>query len=176
MMKKILKRLMPAVMMIAVCVAALSIATGYYNFISRRIYADSTAHLGEVYGQVNRSFGAFVETNWGLLKSWGEYIDLSGGADSDGIPDYIRQKQEHWGFSGFFFVSSAGQARDLEGETVPMSFEGCYRGQARHVRRDSAHGPGDHRIRHARGPWRLLRLCLRRHSLKLHKRGHGKLP
>ncbi len=123
-MKKWLQRLLPILMIIVVCAAAVSIGSGYYNFISRRIYEDSTAHLGEVYSQVNRSFGSFVETNWGLLRSWGEYIDLSGGADSGGIPDYIRQKQEHWGFSDFYFVSSEGEAQNLDGESVTMAFEG----------------------------------------------------
>ena len=122
-MKKWARIFLPWLLVLAVCAAAVTIGIGYYNFISRQIYEDSTAHLGEVYSQVNRSFGSFVETNWGLLRSWGEYMDLAGGPDT--AVDYIRQKQDHWGFSDFYFVSYGGEAMDLDGDRVAMTFDGC---------------------------------------------------
>ena len=53
---------LPALLlMCAVCAAVAVIGGVYFRFISRSIREDSTLHLREIYGQVNRAFGAFVE-------------------------------------------------------------------------------------------------------------------
>ena len=69
-MKKKYSIVFTAVLLCAAALIALSIGTGYFNFISQQIYADSTGNLEELYTQVNRSFAAFVQRNWGLLESW----------------------------------------------------------------------------------------------------------
>ncbi len=76
-MKKWFGKLLPSFLMCIVGITAVLIGITYFNFISQRIYDDSTDHLEEIYGQVNRSFGSFVERNWGLLESWGDYFALT---------------------------------------------------------------------------------------------------
>ena len=60
-MRKWPLRLVAAVLVCAAAAAVAVIGAVYFRFISQRIYEDSTRHLQEIYGQVNRSFGAFVE-------------------------------------------------------------------------------------------------------------------
>ena len=104
-MKKWVGKFLPLFLICAVGIAAIWIGIVYFDFISERIYEDSTEHLGEIYGQVNRSFGAFVERNWGLLDNWGDYFALAGEQKGDAISDFIADKQEYWGFSEFYFLS-----------------------------------------------------------------------
>ncbi len=62
-MKKWLGRILPGFLTCLIGIVALMIGIVYFSFISRRIYEDSTDHLEEIYSQVNRSFGAFVDRN-----------------------------------------------------------------------------------------------------------------
>lgn len=92
-----------------VCIAAVSvilIGITYFNFISKKIYEDSTNHLEEIYDQVKRSFIAFAERNWGLLESWGDYFILAGNEGSDSISAIIEKERENWGFTEFYFFSN----------------------------------------------------------------------
>ena len=104
-MKKWFGRLLLSILMCIAGVATVLIAVFYFNFISQRIYDDSTDHLEEIYGQVNRSFGAFIEKNWGLLDSWGNYFTQAKDTDDNQISDFLEQEQKYWGFSEFYFLS-----------------------------------------------------------------------
>ncbi len=102
-MKKRLSNLLFALAMFIVAAIVIVIVVYYFNFISRRIYEDSTKHVEEIYVQVNNSFGAFVERNWGLLKSWDVYIDNE---DDGKISSFINGEKNDWGFTEFYFLSS----------------------------------------------------------------------
>ncbi len=115
-MKKWFGKLLPAFLMGIVGVTAILIGNVYFDFISRQIYEDSTAHLGEIYGQVNRSFGAFVERNWGLLESWSDSIALLEDAGSGAVSDFIRKEQDYWGFTEFYFLSADESSMTPDGE------------------------------------------------------------
>ncbi len=104
-MKKWLGKLVLSILMCIIGVAAILIGIFYFDFISQSIYEDSTDHLEEIYGQVNRSFGAFVERNWGLLDSWGNYLTVTKNIKSSEVSEYIAKEQEYWGFSEFYFLS-----------------------------------------------------------------------
>ncbi len=104
-MKKWFRKLMPSFLMGIAAIAAIAIGVIYFHFISQRIYKDSTGHLGEIYGQVNRSFGSFVEKNWGLLEGWGDSFAALGNKKENWITDFIKKKQNYWGFSEFYFFS-----------------------------------------------------------------------
>ena len=95
-------------------ISAVAIGIVYFSFISERIYKDSTDNLEEIYSQVNRSFGMFMERNWGLLDSWDNSLSL---ADEDDIKfaDFIADEKEYWGFSDFYFISSDGGYISIEG-------------------------------------------------------------
>ena len=103
-MKNWAGKLLLSCLMCAIGITAVLTGIVYFNYMSEQINQDSTVHLEEIYGQVNRSFGAFVEENWGLLDSWGENISMM--QEDDSVPAYISEKKEAWGFSDFYFLSS----------------------------------------------------------------------
>ena len=114
-MKKWFTKSLPYFLMCLVAVAAVIIGTVYSGFISKRIYEDSANHLREIYGQVNRSFGAFIERNWGLLDDWGLYLSLEENSDIDTSLDLIAKEQSYWGFSEFYFLSFDGKWMSADG-------------------------------------------------------------
>ena len=97
-----------------------------FRFISRRIYEDSTNHLEEIYGQVNRSFGAFVERNWGLLESWNDYFGIAPNASFSDISNYISDKREEWGFSEFYFISADKRFMTPDGASGGIELNGAW--------------------------------------------------
>lgn len=114
-MKKWLEKLLLILFICCVSAAVIFIGSIYFNFISKQIYEDSTDHLIEIYDQVNRSFGAFVDKNWGLLDSWGDYLSLADDTDSDAVTDYITDEQDYWGFTDFYFLSEDKASMSLDG-------------------------------------------------------------
>ena len=106
-MKKRFGKILLPVLMCAVGIAVIVIGVVYFNYMSRRIYNDSTDHLEEIYSQVNSSFGMFAERNRGLLKSLDNYISVS---DSDAVSDCINENRRNWKFSEFYFLSSENKS------------------------------------------------------------------
>ncbi len=125
-MKKWFGRIFTPVLICAVAVAAAALGVWYYNFISERIFEDSTGHLEEIYIQVNRTFGAFVERNYGLLTNWGQYFARMGDQSVEDAAQYIEPKQGYWGFSEFYFLTDDGRAFTLYGEERDMELDGCW--------------------------------------------------
>lgn len=123
--KKWFRKLLLPILMCLVVIAVIIIGIVYFNFISQRIYKDSTDHLGEIYGQVNRSFGAFVERNWGLLEGWSDYYTMSKNKKSE-VSDFISGEQDYWGFSEFYFISKDKTCMTLNGVKVNMTLEGAW--------------------------------------------------
>lgn len=123
--KKWLRKLFLPVLMCIIGIAAIIIGIIYFNFISQQIYKDSTDHLGEIYGQVNRSFGAFIERNWGLLKGWGDYLSTSEEVKNS-VPEFISKEQENWGFSDFYFISEDETCMTPDGTEVNIAKEGSW--------------------------------------------------
>lgn len=116
-MKKLFLKLLPFILVTVVAIAAVAIGIVYFDFISERIYEDSTDHLEEIYTQVNRSFGSFVERNWGLLQSFDSYLQLAEETDSSAkVSDFIDSKREYWGFSEFYFLSYDKTCMTSDGE------------------------------------------------------------
>ncbi len=114
-MKKRFKRIGFCLFVCAVLIAVILISLIYVQYISRRIFEDSTRSLDEIYSQVNRSFGAFVERNWGMLESWDDAQVFAEGGDGD-VPAFVAQEQDRWGFSDFYFLSEAGESLSVGGE------------------------------------------------------------
>ncbi len=120
------KKLLRSMWVILICVVAtISIFVAYFRFISQRIYEDSTRQLQEIYSQVNHSFGAFVERNWGLLDGWGEYLALAGDGESGTVADFVAGEQEYWGFSQFYFLAEDGSCVTTAGEENTMGLDGA---------------------------------------------------
>lgn len=122
-MKKWFGKILMSFLILIVCVAVVLIGVFYFKYISRSIYEDSTDHLGEIYGQVNRSFGAFVEKNWGLLNSWNEYMTVSKDDKKSDISEFISKEQKYWGFSEFYFLSKDKTCKPLSGTKNGLELE-----------------------------------------------------
>ncbi len=105
-MKKNFEKIFSLVLACVLILASVLIAVVYFNFISKKIFEDSTAHLEEIYGQVNSTFSTFVERNWNLLSDWGDRIAIVG--DDDYTASFMAYEQGRWGFSEFYFVASDG--------------------------------------------------------------------
>ena len=123
--KKWLRKLFLPVLMCIIGIAAIIIGIIYFNFISQQIYKDSTNYLGEIYGQVNRSFGAFIERNWGLLKGWGNHLSTSEEVKNS-VPEFISKEQEYWGFSDFYFISEDETCMTPDGTEVNIASKGSW--------------------------------------------------
>ncbi len=125
-MKKRFWKFWPVLAVCAALIASAVIGVFYFRFISEKIYADSTDHLGEIYGQVNRTFSAFIERNWGLLTNWGQYFEREGEVTREIADEYILPKQNHWRFTDFYFISESGEGMNIAGETVPFTLSGAW--------------------------------------------------
>ena len=119
-MKKRFKRIGFCLFVCAVIIAVILISLVYFQYISRRIFEDSTRSLDEIYSQVNRSFGAFVERNWGLLESWDDAHIFSEAMEGE-APAFVAREQAHWGFSDFYFLSENGESLSIGGEKVLLN-------------------------------------------------------
>ncbi len=103
--KKKVEKFLPAILLCCVAISVVWIGIDYFRFTSQRIYEDSTGHLEEIYSQVNRSFSAFIERNWGLLEGCSDYLALAGEMEDGAVLKYIERKQDYWGFTDFYFLS-----------------------------------------------------------------------
>ena len=125
-MRKWFKRWLPAFLLGLVGAAVVLIGVFYFELISRRIYEDSTGHLEEIYGQVNRSFGAFIDRNWGILNGWGDSFSLTSDEANAEVAELIREEQDYWGFSDFYFLSADGGCVTLDGTESSLVLEGAW--------------------------------------------------
>lgn len=95
----------------------------YFQYISQRIYDDSTGHLVEVYSQVNHSFSFFLERNWGNLNDWNYYLKAD---DKNWILDFLNVRKKYWGFSDFYFLSENGRYVTSGGEIGKFALENTH--------------------------------------------------
>ncbi len=122
-MKKYFVKILPIFLLCALFVAAFVIGIFYYNFISQRIYEDSTNHLREIYGQVNRSFANYIERNWNILDDWSDFLSLEGD-NEDTVNSFVAEKKQDWGFSEFYFLSKDKSAITVAGEPREFLLDG----------------------------------------------------
>lgn len=97
----------------------IGIAYSYLEYISNKIYEESTGHLIEIYSQVNNNFAYFIERNWGNLNDWNHHIHIE---DEKGIKKYLDERQQYWGFTNFYFIADDGSCFSQNGETEKFSF------------------------------------------------------
>ncbi len=118
------KKYLPALLVCAVILLTAVIGIAYFNFISQRIFADSTGHLEELYSQVNRSFQGYLNRKWQLLEDWETYLELAETEDrTDTVLDYLNQEQRRWGYSSLYFLSRDGSTVLPDGSDVGLSLD-----------------------------------------------------
>ena len=87
---------------------------GYYRFVSKAIYEESTSHLLEIYSQANRSLHSMVERNWKNMEECVPYLRDAG--DDALVESFIREVQEKEGFTEFYFISKDGAYMTSDGD------------------------------------------------------------
>lgn len=87
---------------------------GYYRFVSKAIYEESTSHLLEIYSQANRSLHSMVERNWKNMEECVPYLRDAG--DDALVESFIREVQEKEGFTEFYFISKDGAYMTPDGD------------------------------------------------------------
>ena len=101
---------------IVVC-ALIAILSGlcYANFISDKLYEESTLHLQETYAEVNKAFSALADKNWNMLMDWNEYLvygldDL----ETDRLDEYFQSDKTRWGYTEVYFLNEQGDYLTLD--------------------------------------------------------------
>ena len=104
-----------AIPLILVLIAGLVWAGfAYYGFVTETIYAESVAHLTEVFHQARQTLSNLVSDNWSRMRMWTPYLE-DGHSDEE-IADYVEQAREEGKFTDFFFVSRNSEYRTLDGK------------------------------------------------------------
>ena len=87
----------------------------YFNFVSRTIYEESTAHLTEIFHQANQALHNLVSVNWSRMRMWVPYLEA---AESEAdIASYVNQAREESNFTNFYFISRNGSYLTLAGQS-----------------------------------------------------------
>ena len=87
----------------------------YLAFVSKTIYEESTAHLGEVLHKSNNILSEQVNKNISYLHLWNGFLYSS--PDDDGTQATLETAQKELGFDEFYFLSYDGNYITPRGET-----------------------------------------------------------
>lgn len=93
----------------------------YFNFVSSKIFEESSNHLKEIYSQVNHSFHGIVSENWSLLMSWSPFFEET--EDAEKTVEYVENQKELYGFTDFYFISENGDFKIPGGGTGHFDFK-----------------------------------------------------
>lgn len=87
----------------------------YLSFVSKTIYAESTAHLEEVLHKSSNMLSMIVKKNISYLHVWNGF--LSSDPDDASTQAYLESAQQQLGFAEFYFLSYDGNYMTPSGET-----------------------------------------------------------
>ncbi|MGN0804298.1 MAG: response regulator [Candidatus Coproplasma sp.] len=94
---------------VSAVVLALGIITAgflYFNSVNETIYNESSAHLTEIYHQVNQSFNRLISNTWSSLHAWEPYLRET--EDDNKKVEYIENLQQEDKFTEFYFINGNG--------------------------------------------------------------------
>ncbi len=108
------KRLIAALLVLALITGLLWAGFAYYGFVTETIYAESVAHLTEIFHQANQALNNFVSTNWSQMRMWSPHLER---VETDAeMAEYVNLAREDSRFTNFFFISRDGNYITLEGK------------------------------------------------------------
>ena len=104
------------VMLLIFVLAAGMVGAGflYFDFVSRMIYEESTAHLVEIFHQATQTLYNLVSVNWSRMRMWEPYLSTAQ-SEAD-IVAYVEQARKESSFTDFFFISRNGYYISLDGQ------------------------------------------------------------
>ena len=108
------KRLIAILLLLILAAGLVWGVTVYFDFVSRTIYEESTAHLREIFHQTNQTLYNLVSVNWSRMRLWVPY--LSTAQHEAEIIDYVNLAKEESNFTDFFFISRNGYYISLDGQ------------------------------------------------------------
>ena len=86
----------------------------FFDFASRTIYEESTAHLTEIFHQANQTLNNLVSNNWSRMRMWAPYLEET--RSNEEIEAYVNRGREECNFTDFFFISRDGTYMELDGK------------------------------------------------------------
>ena len=86
----------------------------FFDFVSRTIYEESTAHLTEIFHQANQTLNNLVSNNWSRMRMWAPYLEEA--RSDEEIEAYVNRGREECNFTDFFFISRDGTYMELDGK------------------------------------------------------------
>ena len=86
----------------------------FFDFVSRTIYEESTAHLTEIFHQANQTLNNLVSNNWSRMRMWAPYLEET--RSNEEIEAYVNRGREECNFTDFFFISRDGTYMELDGK------------------------------------------------------------
>lgn len=116
------KRLIALLLAAVIAVGASLGGFAYWDFVSRTIYDESTAHLSEIFHQANQALYNMVSVNWSRMRMWTPYIEAA--EKEQDIVEYVNQAREESYFTDFFFISRNGDYITLEGQKGYLDLRG----------------------------------------------------
>ena len=110
-----MKRRLIALVLVLMLVAGVTLAgRSYFDFVSETIYAESTAHLTEIFHQANQTLYNLVSVNWSRMRMWEPFLKTA--ASEEDIIQYVSHAQEECNFTNFYFISRNGEYLTLSGK------------------------------------------------------------
>ena len=109
-----MKKRIIALMLLLVLMASMTYcAFVFFDFVSQKIYEESTAHLTEIFHQANQTLYNMVSINWSRMRMWAPYIEKT--QSDEEIVAYVKQAREESNFTDFYFISRDGEYITLSG-------------------------------------------------------------
>ncbi len=110
-----MKKKLRALLLIIVLIAGVSFASfAYFDFVSKTIYDESTAHLTEIFHQANQTLYNMVSVNWDQMSMWTPYLESANSEEE--IVAYINQARDKNNFTDFYFISRDGNYITMDGQ------------------------------------------------------------
>ena len=108
------KILIAFVLILALIGGVMMCGFAFFDFVSRTIYEESTAHLTEIFHQANQTLNNLVSNNWSRMRMWAPYLEET--RSNEEIEAYVNRGREECNFTDFFFISRDGTYMELDGK------------------------------------------------------------
>ena len=115
------ERAKTAIISVIIVVLLVLLGGAYYRFVSKTIYSESVSHLTEVFHQANVSLHNLIESNYGNIHLWSDYLEYED--DESRIENHFIKAKEDAGFTDFYFISRDGKYVSVSGEKGNMDFK-----------------------------------------------------
>ena len=107
------KRWIAIALVLALIAGLVGAGLAYFSFVSETIYAESIAHLTEIFHQANQALNNLVSANWSQMRMWAPHLEHV--ETDEEMAEYVSLAREDSKFTDFFFISRNGNYITLEG-------------------------------------------------------------